>query len=464
VKKLKQDMQGPILCLVGPPGVGKTSLGRSIARSLGRRFVRISLGGMRDEAEVRGHRRTYVGALPGRIIQGLKTAASNNPVFMLDELDKLGTDFRGDPAAALLEVLDPAQNDSFSDHYLSVPFDLSKVLFIATANLLDPIPHVLRDRLEVLEIPGYTNREKLEIARRYLVKRQMKAHGIGAQHLAFTDAGLMAIIGGYTREAGVRELERCIGTVCRRVAKSVAAGRRQRRSLNRGSVPTYLGPQEFMSTEALRRGEIGVATGLAWTQVGGEILFVEAVKMPGRGALKLTGSLGPIMKESAEAALSYLRARGPQSGLQVDVFDLHDFHVHVPAGGTPKDGPSAGVAIAAALASLVYGVPVRSAVAMTGEVTLTGKVLPVGGVRQKVLAAFRAGIREVVLPGRNAKDLDEVPPEVLSRLQVRRVETVDEVLAIALSGGSRPADQRGARLARPRARRSAAEKRVAARS
>jgi ATP-dependent Lon protease len=465
VKKLKEDMQGPILCLAGPPGVGKTSLGRSVARSLGRKFVRISLGGMRDEAEIRGHRRTYVGALPGRIIQGLKTVGSNNPVFMLDEIDKLGTDFRGDPAAALLEVLDPAQNDTFSDHYLNIPFDLSKVLFIATANLLDPIPHVLRDRLEVLEIPGYTSREKLEIARRYLVQRQMQAHGITSRHVAFTNAGLMSIINGYTREAGVRELERCIGTVCRRVAKGVAGGRRGRRSLKKDSVGMFLGAPEFLTTEALRRGEIGVSTGLAWTQAGGEILFIEAVKMPGRGALKLTGSLGMIMRESAEAALSLLRARGPQQGLESDVFDMHDFHVHVPAGATPKDGPSAGVAIAVALASLVFGVPVRSSVAMTGELTLTGKVLPVGGVRQKVLAAFRAGIREVVLPSKNRKDLEEIPPEVLERLELHFVEHVEEVLPVVLQSGPRTSES-GARLARPRTRtrRTVAERRVPARS
>jgi ATP-dependent Lon protease len=462
VKKLKQEIQGPILCLAGPPGVGKTSLGRSIARSLNRKFVRISLGGMRDEAEIRGHRRTYVGALPGRIIQGLKTAGSNNPVFMLDELDKLGTDFRGDPSSALLEVLDPAQNDTFSDHYLNVPFDLSKVLFIATANILDSIPHVLRDRLEVIDIPGYTNREKLEIARRYLVRRQMQAHGITQANLVFTDAGIIQIITGYTREAGVRELERCIGAVCRRIAKGVAGGRRGRRTLRKDTVESYLGQPDYQSTEALTRAEVGVATGMAWTQAGGEILFIEAVKMPGRGALKLTGSLGQIMRESAEAALSYMRARLPSEGLAPDFFDVHDFHVHVPAGATPKDGPSAGVAIATALASLVYGRPVRSDLAMTGEVTLTGKVLPVGGVRQKVLAAFRAGIREVLLPRKSLKDLEEVPPEVLSRMRFRGVDSVDEVLERALGRAERVAPGQAARLARQRSRRPA-ERRVAAR-
>ncbi len=465
VKKLNNEMQGPILCLAGPPGVGKTSLGRSVARSLGRKFVRISLGGMRDEAEIRGHRRTYVGALPGRIIQGLKTAGSNNPVFMLDEIDKLGTDFRGDPASALLEVLDPAQNDTFSDHFLSVPFDLSKVLFIATCNVLESIPYVLRDRLEIIDIAGYTSREKLEIARRYLVKRQMVAHGITPSNLVFSDAGLLQVIGGYTHEAGVRELERSIGAVCRRVAKGVAEGKRGRRRLNKDNVSTYLGKPDFVAQEALTRNEIGVATGMAWTQAGGEILFIEAVKMPGRGALKLTGSLGLIMRESAEAALSYLRARGPQEGLAPDFFDVHDFHVHVPAGATPKDGPSAGIAIATALASLVHGAPVRSEMAMTGEVTLTGKVLPVGGVRQKIMGAFRAGIREVLLPQKNMKDLDEVPPEVLARMRFRAVETVDDVLERALKRkepvltGAGP----GARLQRARSRR-AAERRIAARS
>jgi ATP-dependent Lon protease len=464
VKKLKKDMHGPILCLAGPPGVGKTSLGRSIARSLGRKFVRISLGGMRDEAEIRGHRRTYVGALPGRIIQGLKTAGSNNPVFMLDEIDKLGSDFRGDPSSALLEVLDPAQNDTFSDHYLSVPFDLSGVLFIATANMLDAIPHVLRDRLEVIDIPGYTNREKLEIAKRYLVSRQMKAHGITGGHLAISDAGLMSIISGYTREAGVRQLERCIGKVCRRVAKGVAAGRRARRRVNRDNVAAYLGPPDFLSPEAMRHGEIGVSTGMAWTQSGGEILFIEAVKMPGRGALKLTGSLGMIMRESAEAALSYLRARGPYEGVAPDFFDQHDFHVHVPAGATPKDGPSDGIAIATALASLVYGAPVRSDLAMTGEVTLTGKVLPVGGIRQKVLAAFRAGIREIVLPRKNGKDLDEVPHEVQERLRLHFVDCVDQVLPLALERPARVSHgAEAAHLARQRARRPP-ERRVSARS
>jgi ATP-dependent Lon protease len=456
VKKLKSDMQGPILCLVGPPGVGKTSLGRSVARSLGRKFVRVSLGGVRDEAEIRGHRRTYVGALPGRVVQGLKSAASNNPVFMLDEIDKLGADFRGDPAAALLEVLDPAQNDSFSDHYLNVPFDLSRVLFMATANTLDTIPHVLRDRLEVIEVPGYTNGEKLEISKLYLVPRQMQAHGLTSAHLAFSGPGLMAIIAGYTREAGVRQLERCIGAVCRRVARRVASGRWRLRRLNRNNVQEFLGVPDYLSPAALRRAEIGVATGMAWTQTGGEILFIEAVKMPGRGAVKLTGSLGPVMRESAEAALSYLRSRAEYEHVGLDFFDRNDFHVHVPAGATPKDGPSGGITIATALASLVYGIPVRSNLAMTGEVTLTGKVLAVGGIRQKLLAAFRAGIREVVLPHQNRKDLDDVPREVRERLKMHFAETVDEALALALTEPPRARPRRGAALAdrsRPRERR-----------
>ncbi|MFQ5600615.1 MAG: endopeptidase La [Candidatus Krumholzibacteriia bacterium] len=462
VKKLKKDMQGPILCLAGPPGVGKTSLGRSVARSLGRHFVRVSLGGMRDEAEIRGHRRTYVGALPGRIIQGLKTAGSNNPVFMLDEIDKLGSDFRGDPASALLEVLDAAQNHSFSDHYLNVPFDLSKVLFIATANLLDPIPAVLRDRMEVIDVAGYTSREKLEIAKRYLVPRQMNAHGINSSHLTLSDAGLMSIISGYTREAGVRALERSIGAVCRRVAKGVASGRKQRRRLSRDNVGTFLGPPDFLSPEALRQAEIGVATGMAWTLSGGEILFIEAVKMPGKGTLKLTGSLGPVMRESAEAALSYLRSQVAYEQVGNDFFDRHDFHVHVPAGATPKDGPSAGITIATALASLVYGSPVRSNLSMTGEVTLTGKVLPVGGVRQKLLAAFRAGIREVVLPHQNQKDLEEVPREVIDRMRIHFVESVDQVLELALRKPpqAKPRNTLVRRASRPRAR----ERRPVARS
>ena len=433
VRKLKNDMQGPILCLAGPPGVGKTSLGRSIARSLGREFVRISLGGMRDEAEIRGHRRTYVGALPGRLIQGLKSAGSNNPVILLDEIDKLGNDFRGDPGSALLEVLDPKQNDCFSDHYLNLPFDLSQVLFVATANNLENIPAVLRDRLEILEVAGYTSEEKLEIGKRYLVPRQMAAHGITRSHVTFTDAGLMAVITGYTREAGVRQLERCVGAICRRVAKGVASGRKQKRRVNRDNVGTYLGSPDYLLASAQRRPEIGVTTGMAWTQSGGEILFIEAVKMPGKGNLKLTGSLGEVMKESGEAALSYLKSRVASDLVAADFFDRHDFHVHVPAGATPKDGPSAGITIATALASLVYGSAVRSTVSMTGEVTLTGKVLPVGGVREKILAAYRAGIREVILPEQNRKDLEEVPREVLDKLTIHYVESIDQVLQVALA-------------------------------
>ncbi len=458
VKKLKKDMQGPILCLLGPPGVGKTSLGRSVARSLGREFVRVALGGVRDEAEIRGHRRTYVGALPGRVIQGLKTAKANNPVFMLDEIDKLGSDFRGDPSAALLEVLDPAQNNTFSDHYLSVPFDLSKVLFMATANTLDTIPHVLRDRLEVIEIPGYTNNEKMEIAKRYLVPRQMQAHGITSAYLRFSDAGLMSIVEDHTREAGVRQLERCIGTVCRRVARGVAAGKRAQKRLSRDNVDEFLGAPAYSSPAALRRAEIGVATGMAWTQTGGEILFIEAVKMPGSGALKLTGSLGQVMRESAEAALSYLRSRAGTARMGHEFFARNDFHVHVPAGATPKDGPSAGITIATALASLVYGIPVRSDLALTGEVTLTGKVLPIGGVRLKLLAAFRAGIHEVVLPQQNEKDLAEVPREVREKLKVHWVSTADEVLELALVGQPPKTRRILAKSARVRERRTATQR------
>jgi len=462
VKKLKKDMQGPILCLVGPPGVGKTSLGRSVARSLGREFVRISLGGMRDEAEIRGHRRTYVGALPGRLIQGLKSAGSNNPVFLLDEIDKLGNDFRGDPGAALLEVLDPKQNDSFSDHYLNLPFDLSKVLFMATANNLEAIPPVLRDRLEIIEVAGYTSEEKLEIGKRYLVPRQMAAHGITRSHVTFTDAGLMAVISGYTREAGVRQLERCIGAICRRVAKGVASGRKQKRSVHRDNIGTYLGAPDYLLPAAQRRPEIGVTTGMAWTQSGGEILFIEAVKMPGKGTLKLTGSLGQVMKESGEAALSYLRSSVASECAGPDFFDRHDFHVHVPAGATPKDGPSAGITIATALASLVYGSAVRSTLSMTGEITLTGKVLPVGGVRQKILAAYRAGIREVILPEQNKKDLEEVPREVLDKLSIHYVESIDQVLLLALV--KRPAQKSSDTPVAHGSRTRARERRPVARS
>jgi len=432
VRKLKKDTKGPILCFVGPPGVGKTSLGKSIARTLGRKFVRISLGGIRDEAEIRGHRRTYVGALPGRIIQGIKRAGSNNPVFMLDEVDKIGADFRGDPSSALLEVLDPEQNFSFSDHYVEVPFDLSRVMFICTANIIDPIPDALRDRMEVLELPGYIEEDKVEIARKYLIPRQLAEHGLTKRRLAFEKEALSRIIRDYTREAGLRNLEREIANICRKVATSVARGSGKKRTVSARSLHAFLGPTRFFSEVAERTSEAGVATALAWTRTGGEILFVESSQMPGRGLLTLTGKLGDVMKESAQAALTLIRSRAKRLGIAEDFYTRSDLHVHVPAGGIPKDGPSAGIAILASLASLLTGQPVRSEVAMTGEITLRGKVLPIGGVKEKVLAAHRAGIRTVILPDRNRKDLEEIPSRVKKELSFKFVKNVDQVLRAAL--------------------------------
>jgi ATP-dependent Lon protease len=434
VRKLKNDKKGPILCLVGPPGVGKTSLGRSIARAIGRKFGRISLGGVRDEAEIRGHRRTYVGSLPGRIVQGIKKAGTNNPVFVLDEVDKLGHDFRGDPASALLEVLDPEQNSSFSDHYLEVAFDLSKVLFIATANQLDPIPWALRDRLEIIELPGYTRQEKKMIARKFLVPKQLDDHGLTAERCDITDEAVFEIIDSYTREAGVRNLEREIGSVCRAVAVKVAEGQaKDHEVISSEVVEEVLGPKKFVSEVADRTSEPGVATGLAWTAVGGDILFIEATKMPGKGKLTLTGQLGDVMKESVTAALSFVRGRAAQLGLDPGNFlENVDLHVHVPAGAVPKDGPSAGITMYTALVSLLTGVPVRPDVAMTGEITLRGNVLQIGGVKEKLLAAHRAGIRRVIIPDRNVKDLIDVPEEVKSEMEILSVKRMDEVLAIAL--------------------------------
>jgi ATP-dependent Lon protease len=445
VRKFKGEgeIRHPILCFVGPPGVGKTSLGRSIARALGRKFVRMSLGGLRDEAEIRGHRRTYIGALPGQIIQGIRRAGVNNPVFMLDEIDKVGMDFRGDPTSALLEVLDPEQNSTFRDHYLDVAFDLSKVLFITTANLLDPISPPLRDRMEVLELPGYTEEEKVEIAKRHLIPKQMKEHGLEERHIEWKEEAVRMIIRGYTREAGVRNLEREIASICRKATREFAEGREEKVVVDEEQVRKYLGSPRYESEEIRERiDRPGVATGLAWTAAGGEVLIVEATGMPGEQKLILTGMLGEVMKESAQAGLSYVRSRAKELGIDPDFYRKMDIHVHVPAGAIPKDGPSAGITITTAIASLVTGRKVRADVAMTGEVTLTGRVLPVGGIKEKVLAARRAGIKVVVLPERNRKDVEEeVPEQVRESLEIRFVNTMEEVLDIALEpNGTKPAE------------------------
>jgi ATP-dependent Lon protease len=433
VRKLKPDKKGPILCLIGPPGVGKTSLGRSIARALGRKFVRISLGGVHDEAAIRGHRRTYVGALPGQIIQGMKKAATINPVFMLDEIDKIGHDFRGDPAAALLEVLDPEQNDTFSDHYLEIPYDLSKAMFVATANVADTIPPPLRDRMEIIEIPGYTRREKAAIARDHLVPKQLDEHGLNSTTLVIGTESVDAIIDSYTREAGVRNLERQLAAVIRSIAVKVAEGDRGPFAMKTiEDLRPALGAPKFISDIAERMDEPGVATGLAWTSVGGEILFIEATRMHGKGKLQLTGQLGEVMKESAQAALSFVRTRAKNLHVAEDFLETCDVHIHIPTGGVPKDGPSAGVTMMTALVSLLTGIRVRHDVAMTGEITLRGKVLAVGGVKEKVLAAHRAGIKRVILPERCVADLDEVPQEVRDELEFVPVTKMDEVLAAAL--------------------------------
>jgi ATP-dependent Lon protease len=435
VRKLKNDMRGPILCFVGPPGVGKTSLGQSIARATGRKFVRLSLGGVRDEAEIRGHRRTYVGALPGRIIQSMKKAGANNPTMMLDEIDKLGADFRGDPSAALLEVLDPEQNFSFSDHYLDVPFDLSKVMFIATANLLDPVPGPLRDRMEILELPGYTFEEKVRIAQQHLVPKQLKEHGLSPDAIEFSEKALIKIIMAYTREAGVRNLERRIADVCRAIAVEVASGRiptGARRAIDDKDLADMLGPEKFYNETAERTEVAGVATGLAWTAAGGDLLFIEATRMPGKGSLTLTGQLGDVMKESAQAALSYLRSKADHLGIPANFLEKTDIHIHFPAGAIPKDGPSAGVTILTALVSLLSGIRVRSDVAMTGEATLRGLVLPVGGIKEKVLAAHRAGIKRVIMPARNEKDLIDVPEQARKELEFVFATHMDDVLGAAL--------------------------------
>jgi ATP-dependent Lon protease len=440
VRKLNPDSPGPILCFVGPPGVGKTSLGRSIARALGREFERISVGGVRDEAEIRGHRRTYIGALPGTIIRGLRDAGTRNPVFMIDEIDKMGADFRGDPSSAMLEVLDPAQNSTFRDHYLDLPFDLSEVLFIATANILDTVPPALQDRMEVIQLPGYTNDEKLHIAKKYLVPRQLEANGLKSSQIEFTDAALNAIIDEYTREAGVRNLERQIGTVCRKIARQVAEGKvggKVRISAKRSR--ELLGKRRFFSETRRRTKDPGVATGLAWTPVGGEVLFVEATAVPGSGNLTITGQLGDVMKESAQAALSWVRAhiKDLNPDLSDDWFANHDIHVHVPAGAVPKDGPSAGIAMATALASLISNRPVRNDVAMTGEVTLTGQVLPIGGLKEKSLAAQRAGIKQVIVPDRNEGDVAEISEQEREGLEFVYADDIGDVLQVALEPDGR---------------------------
>ena len=434
VRRLAPGSRGPVLCFVGPPGVGKTSLGQSIARAMGRKFIRMSLGGMRDEAELRGHRRTYIGAMPGRIIQEIRKAGTSNPVFMLDELDKVGMDFRGDPTSALLEVLDPAQNFSFQDHYLNVPFDLSNVMFIGTANVMATVPPALRDRMAVIELPGYTRTEKLHIARKYLLPRQLTENGLKPAQLRITDAALRHITTFYTREAGVRELERQIGAICRGMAARIAGGKAKRKTINIKDIPTFLGPKEYESELAQRTSVPGVATGLAYTPYGGEIIFIEATSYPGKGDLVLTGQIGDVMRESARAALSLIRSRGKDMDIPDEMFAHSDIHMHVPAGAIPKDGPSAGVAMATAIYSLLKGRSVHSDVAMTGEVTLRGLVLPVGGIKEKVLAARQAGIRKVVLPERNRRHLEDVPPEVLEKMEFVFVEKIDQVLDAAMDG------------------------------
>jgi ATP-dependent Lon protease len=456
VRKLKKDMKGPILCFAGPPGVGKTSLGRSIARAMDRTFHRISLGGMRDEAEIRGHRRTYIGAMPGRVIKGLKQVGANNPVLMLDEVDKIGSDYRGDPAAALLEVLDPEQNNTFVDNYLDIPFDLSNVMFITTANHMDPVPGPLKDRMEVIELPGYTLREKVMIAKLFIIPKQMGENGITSKHVAFTDAAIRRIIEEYTREAGLRNLEREISNVCRKIARKVVEGKAGSVRVTGRMLKSLLGPQKHFSDAAQRMGMPGVSIGLAWTPVGGEILFIEASLTPGNGRFTLTGQLGDVMKESAQAALTFLRGISRKLRIPNDAFGRCDIHVHVPAGAIPKDGPSAGITICTAMASLLTERPVKNYLAMTGEITLKGNVLPVGGIKEKALAAARAGIREIILPERNIADLEQLPEEVRRKIRFHPVKTMAEVLKIALEN-----DEKGERTKPDRKKSSARPESVA---
>jgi ATP-dependent Lon protease len=457
VRKLKPDGGGAILCFVGPPGVGKTSLGKSIAESMGRKFIRVALGGVRDEADIRGHRRTYIGSMPGRIIAEIRKAGTNNPVMILDEIDKLGADFRGDPASAMLEVLDPAQNSTFTDHYLDVPFDLSKVLFIATANTMDTVPPALRDRMEVIEIPGYTNTDKLSIAKQYLVPRQLEANGLNDKQARFKDDALREIIESYTREAGVRNLERNIGSVGRAIAAEVVGGKTERVTVDRLYVAKVLGPRKFEPELAQRTRVAGVATGMAYTPYGGEILFIEATRMPGKGAITLTGQIGDIMKESATAAFSLIRSRTQELGISPKLLAESDIHIHVPAGAVPKDGPSAGTAMFTALASLLLNRPVRPDVAMTGEITLRGLVLPIGGLKEKTLAAKRAGIKQVIVPKRNEKDMPDIPQEVRETIDFHFVSTIDEVLKLALLPAPHASEK--SKVARRGGRRAAKSKR-----
>ncbi|MFZ5981583.1 MAG: endopeptidase La [Candidatus Zixiibacteriota bacterium] len=432
VRKLKADIKGPIICFVGPPGVGKTSLGRSIARAMGREFARISLGGMHDEAEIRGHRRTYIGSIPGRIIQSIKRCGYNNPVIMLDEVDKIGSDFRGDPASALLEVLDPEQNDTFTDHYLDLPFDLSKVMFITTANWMEPIPHVLRDRMEVIEIPGYTDLEKLQIARRHLIPKQLDNHGLSEDNLIFQDSAVKMLIDGYTREAGLRNLEREIASVARKIARKVASGSKKRVTLKSEDISRLLGPVKYSREVLSRQGRVGIVPGLAYTAFGGEVIFIETTLMPGKKSFTLTGSLGDVMKESAQAALSFIRSNFGELKIDPDQFENHEIHIHVPAGATPKDGPSAGITIAVALASLLTQRPVKACLAMTGEITLRGELLPIGGLKEKLLASVRLGVKQVILPEDNRKDLAEIPAEIRKKLKIKFFSDALQAVKFAL--------------------------------